>query len=259
MVLAPVPDKLTVMTYLHQIRTHFNTHGSKIPRMASLDSMDPTTSSISALMSKYNFSSPAKSPREEPKASDKISFDDKPISPTKNNEKRVESVPQSSGEKAKEKASNGVKQTSNPFESDEDMTDGPQTEKKVPPQKEDPVQNEEVDEDEMLNLIIDKKIKKEESIIEEKRAEELRKEKEKEEQLKKEKELEEKKALERKKELKRLEEEEHEKLEKQKEAERMKENGIREQNGVLENNRKDEKDNEVGLILACDGCCDSSG
>ena len=252
MVLAPVPDKLTVMTYLHQIRTHFNTHGSKIPRMASLDSMDPTTSSISALMSKYNFSSPAKSPREEPKASDKISFDDKPISPTKNNEKRVESVPQSSGEKAKEKASNGVKQTSNPFESDEDMTDGPQTEK-VPPQKEDPVQNEEVDEDEMLNLIIDKKIKKEESIIEEKRAEELRKEKEKEEQLKKEKELEEKKALERKKELKRLEEEEHEKLEKQKEAERMKENGIREQNGVLENNRKDEKDNEVGLILACDG------
>ena len=61
MVLAPVPDKLTVMTYLHQIRTHFQTHGNKIPKLGTLDGLDPSETSISALMSKYNFSTPLES------------------------------------------------------------------------------------------------------------------------------------------------------------------------------------------------------
>ena len=213
MVLAPVPDKLTVMTYLHQIRTHFNTHGSKIPRMTSFDNMDSSATSISALMSKYNFSSPVHSPNDETEV---FSCDNKVVP---DNEKEVDRVPGSKdGSNEAETKTKGEavqKPPINPFEDDELIEEEASVDAAGQVEKES--KSEEVDEDEMLNLIIDKKIRRKETINEEKRIKKL--EKEKEERLNKEKEFEKRKEVERRIELENQREKERQ-LEVKKEKER---------------------------------------
>lgn len=266
MVLAPVPDKLTVMTYLHQIRTHFNMHGSKIPRMTSFDGMDSTPTSISALMSKYNFSSPVQSPRDESKGSEKFDFHEKSVvSSGKKDEKDWSVCNKKSGDVPSTEQSQ--KGPSNPFEDDEPMKDDKGTPKEVETERVKPPQAEEVDEDEMLNLIIDKKIKKEESIIEEKRIQKLKKKQDEEERLKREKEMEERRVeekrqreLEKEKEKQKLVE-----IQEQKEKERMQE--VEKEKSMIENrfeNSREERqdDNEVSHILCFTFClvfsCDFS-
>ncbi len=169
MVLAAVPDKLTVMTYLHQIRTHFNTHGSKIPRLASFDNMDPSESSISALMTKYNYTSPTESPISE----------NKKVKTKKSNKKEISDnkVKNEEIDKKSNKVVSPVK-SSNPFEDDEDMVIDKDSAKELQMDnaKEQSTIEKEAeeseDEDEMLNILIDKKIKRQESILEEKAEEE---------------------------------------------------------------------------------------
>ena len=214
MVLAPVPDKLTVMTYLHQIRTHFKTHGSKIPRITSYESMDSTASSISALMSKYNFSSPVHSPREESSSSEKFSFND--TSPEKATSNKASESKSSNETSSISKQQKVVTKSLNPFEEDEPETTDSKPDDEKPKVKEErsAIVTEEVDEDEMLNLIIHKKIKEEEHVVEERK----RKKELKEEKLRQEKELEKQKEFEKQKELKKQEE-----LRIQKEKERQRE------------------------------------
>ena len=205
MVLAPVPDKLTVMTYLHQIRTHFNTHGSKIPRITSFDKVDSSSTSISALMSKYNFSSPVQSPRNESKGSDSFVFDEKLVQSTP--KKGNSSTPDGDGiSRAKGTAvtRTGKSPNLNPFEDDESMEDIVDGRNNSSVAKKETRKSEEIDEDEMLNLIIDEKIKREESILEEKQAEKLKKEKEDEDRLRKEKELAESRLSQQQKEMERV-------------------------------------------------------
>ena len=251
MVLAPVPDKLTVMTYLHQIRTHFNTHGSKIPRLASLGNMDSSPTSISALMSKYNFESPVQSP--ETKASVSFSFDDKTVQSTpkkgaQNTSPDGKSLPNTKGKPVK----GGKKSPNlNPFDDDESMGSGTDAGKEPEDRRREARKSEEVDEDEMLNLIIDQKIKREESIIEERRVEKLKQEKDNEDRLRKEKEVEENKRLERQREAERLKEKEKlEELEKERNRRKEAENKDDIDNKKTEkNNRKDQKDDEVSVNI----------
>ena len=226
MVLAPVPDKLTVMTYLHQIRTHFQTHGSKIPRLAAYDNMDASESSIGALMSRYNFSSPVQSPKEESNSSEKFTFKEKPKAKTLDSTKDTSELKKSIGgtSKVEESQVTVTKKSLNPFEDDEPMdTDSKTLKEKISnPEQKNEVEAEEVDEDEMLNSIIDKKIKKDESIIEGKKLEKLKLEEE--ENLRKQKELEKQKEIAKQKELaKRKEIAKQRELEKEEELERKKE------------------------------------
>jgi len=245
MVLAPVPDKLTVMTYLHQLRTHFNTHGSKIPRLASFDKVDSSPSSLSALMSKYDFSSPMQSPASESNTTNSFLFDDKIVQSTPkkalNNAKN--STPRA--EIADKVAAAPLKSPNlNPFEDDESAEDCVDAGKETTGSKRDERKSEEVDEDEMLNLIIDEKIKKEESIVEEKRAEKLKREKENEDRMKKEKEMEENKLLERQREKERLKEKE--KLEElEKEGKKAESRSTKEEKNTKENNSMSKKDSEA--------------
>ncbi len=172
MVLAAVPDKLTVMTYLHQIRTHFNTHGNKIPKLSSFEKMDPAETSISALMSKYNYSSPIESPvkdKKTPKTNKSIlkesRKEDKALLKSEASSKTVNMKT--------DKDNSSSKISSNPFE-DEDEVDmaveDPAKEKKLSAKE--AVESE--DEDEMLNIMIDKKIQRQASVKVEKEERKLR-------------------------------------------------------------------------------------
>eukprot|EP00794_Sanderia_malayensis_P015799 gene15799-17392_t len=163
MVLAAVPDKLTVMTYLHQIRTHFNTHGSKIPRLASFDTMDPSDSSISALMTKYNYTSPSESPGSE----NKTLGSEKKTKVIADRVDKSSSLSSQGSKEAKKIVTPSSKPSSNPFEDDEDMISEKEAEKGTVRNQIEAEDSE--DEDEMLNAMIDRKIKKQESIMEEKR------------------------------------------------------------------------------------------
>ena len=249
MVLAPVPDKLTVMTYLHQLRTHFNTHGSKIPRLASFDKVDSSPSSLSVLMSKYDFCSPVQSPVTESSTTNTFVFDDKIVqsTPKKASNNGKNSTPRT--ELAEKVAAGPLKSPNlNPFEDDESAEDCVDAGKETTGSKREERKSEEVDEDEMLNLIIDEKIKREESIVEEKRAEKLKLEKEKEDRIRKEKEMEESKLLERQREIERLKEKE--KLEGfEKDGKKTESRSTKEEKNTEENNSRTKKDIEVSVSV----------